>query len=96
MFIYLFLRGLEFYKLSYLYYSLYALIITIISGTLVSIIAEKAKLIEHKEVDPKFFVSFKCFSKNKVDPVDSEAVVVDNEEKKEEIELENKESVTKF
>ena len=50
-----------------MYYSLYAVLVVFITGTIVSFIVEKANLIKIKPLDKKYYISF-SFSKNKVDP----------------------------
>ena len=50
-----------------MYYSLYAFLVVFITGSIVSVIVEKANLVKIKPLDKRYYVSF-SFKKNKIDP----------------------------
>lgn len=63
---FLIVRGPVFYQMSYLYYSLFACLITFFFGITVSLIVEKMKLVEIKATKPEYLVNWKIWTNNRI------------------------------
>lgn len=69
--------------MSYLYYSLFACLITYFFGVVVSLIVEKKKWVEIKPIKPEYLVNWKIWTNNRIVQTQFNDEDLELEEKKE-------------
>ncbi|CAF0981987.1 unnamed protein product [Brachionus calyciflorus] len=83
--------GPTFYRMSYMYYSLYACLITFFFGIIVSIVVEKMKWIKVEPIEPKYLANWKIWHNNRITQI-----VTKDIPEEEDIELNEKEEIVYF
>ena len=68
--IYVFLRGLYVYKISYMHYSTLAVLVVFLVGFLVSLIAYNLKIVKKQSLDRKFYFNFDVYRNDSGDQND--------------------------